>query len=267
MKYLKSTFLYAGVFLVGCSQPQQKKIAEKAEATIQPTSIQFDSTSSDKEAIRVADEVLNASGGIENWNNTKSISWTFFGKRHLVWNKHTGDVRIDFPDGEVNLLNLNTGEGRILKNGKEITNQQAVEELLKRAKSIWINDSYWLVLPFKLKDGGVTLKYFGNDMTKHGTEAEKIGLTFKEVGNTPNNKYFVWVDKSTKLISQWAFFKSADDAEPKFIMPWLDYEKHGDILLSGNRGNAQLTNIQVFGNLNENVFSSFDRPTFIRVGN
>ena len=48
------------------------------------------------DANKIADEVMAAQGGLENWNNTRVIAWDFFGYRNLIWDKWTGDVRIDF---------------------------------------------------------------------------------------------------------------------------------------------------------------------------
>ena len=79
-------------------------------------------------------------------------------------------------------------------------------------------------------------------------------LTFKDVGDTPDNKYEVFVDKSTKLVTQWAFFKTYEAETAQFITPWNDYESHGKILLSGNRGKGNLTNIAVRESVKETVF-------------
>ena len=45
-------------------------------------------------------------------------------------------------------------------------------------------------------------------------------LRFTDVGVTPNNKYRVWIDRESRLVSQWAFYADAEDAEPRFIGPW-----------------------------------------------
>ena len=43
----------------------------------------------------------------------------------------------------------------------------------------WINDLYWLVMPFKLKDSGVTLKCLGEDTTATELALTCWGLRFK----------------------------------------------------------------------------------------
>jgi hypothetical protein len=77
---------------------------------------------------------------------------------------------------------------------------------------------------------------------------------------TPDNKYHVWVDKKTRLVTQWAFFKKYDDTKPDFTNAWANYKPHGRILLSGNRGKEgedALTNIVVSETVAEGVFERF----------
>lgn len=227
-----------------------------------PASPDFDADGSDPKAIAVADQVMQAMGGRKAWDKTHIIAWNFFGFRKLVWDKWTGDVRVDnLRDDQTVLLNINTDKGRVFRKGAEVTNPDSVANYVKAGKGAWINDSYWLVMPFKLKDSGVTLKYIGDDKTQDGKPAEVIQMTFKNVGNTPDNKYKIWVDKDSHLVTQWAHYPKATDEQPRFTLPWADYKKHGDILLSGERGERDLTDIQVFKKLPKEVFTSFDRPT------
>ena len=216
----------------------------------------FDAAGSDAKAMAIADEVMAAQGGRKAWDNTKFIRWNFFGNRKLTWNKWTGDVRVEgLKDGSVALVNINTGKGRYFKNGTEYTQPDSLAKYLPRAKSAWINDSYWLVMPFKLKDSGLTLKYVGEEKTETGANADKLQLTFKNVGDTPQNKYYVWVDKSSHLVSQWAHFRKADDEKPNFVLPWKEYQKAGNLMISGDRGTRKITEIEVMDSMPEATFT------------
>ncbi len=115
-------------------------------------------------------------------------------------------------------------------------------------------------MPFKLKDSGVSLNYIGEDTLLNGEPADVIQLTFSEVGYTPQNKYLVYVDKKERLVKQWAFFPDVNSPEPGFVLPWERYVKYGNILLSGSRGEPQLTEIAVYNKLPETVFNSFEEP-------
>lgn len=230
-----------------------------------PAAPGFDMAGSDPRAIQIADEVMRAMGGRKAWDQTHFIAWTFFGNRRLVWDKWTGNVRVDnLKNDQTVVLNINNDQGRVYRNGKEEINADSVAKYVKAAKGAWINDSYWLVMPFKLKDSGVTLKYIGTDSTEAKQPADVLQLTFKGVGNTPDNKYKVWVDKTTRLVSQWAYYPKFTDEKPGFILPWTDYQTYGGIKLSGKRGPRELSDIRVFTGLPGEVFTSFERPDLNR---
>jgi hypothetical protein len=228
------------IFLIGCSE-SVKTTKNTDSSHTNPPSVGFNLDNSDAKAILIADEIMAAQGGYTNWKSTHFIRWNFFGKRTLLWDKYTGDVRIELSENLQNtiLININTGEGKAEKDGVEITDEIQLNQLLKTGKSIWINDAYWLVMPFKLKDSGVTLKYIS------ASTSAKLELTFEKVGDTPQNKYIVHVDNKTKLVNQWDFYANYNDTIPKFSTPWADYQEYGNILLSSNRGENSLTNIAI----------------------
>ena len=119
-------------------------------------------------------------------------------------------------------------------------------------------------MPWKLDDQGVSLKYMGETKTQDGNDAEYLEMTFKEVGVTPDNKYWIYFDKKTHLISQWSHFSKFTDEKPRFTMPWKDYKSYGKIMLSGNPGVRQLSHIKVFDKLPETVFNTFTKPDFLK---
>jgi len=140
---------------------------------------------------------------------------------------------------------MNTSSGSVMIKGASLVGQDTVAYYLERAKNIWINDSYWLVMPYKLKDSGVTLKYVSRDTTALGQDGDKLSLTFEGVGVTPQNKYEVIVTDENRLVEEWRFYTNATDSIPRFTTPWGDYKKYGDIMLSGDRGRNSLSEIAV----------------------
>lgn len=216
----------------------------------------FDLEGSDLIATILADKAMLAMGGREAWDNTRYISWNFFDRRKHVWDKWTGDVRIEEPGSDLTILmNINTKEGKVMKAGNIVSD--SLDIYLKRGYGLWVNDSYWLVMPYKLKDSGVTLKYAREDTTLTGENADVISLTFKDTGLTPQNVYEVWIDYDSKLVTQWAYFPDSTASAPQFITPWNDYKKYGDILLSGDRGRFSLTDIQVMDEVPEGTLTEF----------
>lgn len=206
--------------------------------------------------------VLKAMGGKKNYDKTNIIKWTFFGSRTHTWDKLNNKVRIDYvKENTIILLNMNDQSGKVLKKGKEVSDAAELKMYLEEGRKAWINDSYWLVMPWKLMDPGVTLKYKGVKNTETGDPADVLEMTFDKVGVTPENKYLVFIDQKTHFISQWSHFQKAADEKPRFTMPWKDYKPFGKIMLSGSRGDRSLTDIAVFDILPETVFSSFDKPS------
>ena len=222
----------------------------------------FNAKASDQIAIDLADSVVVAYGGRRAYDNTRYFRWDFFGIRTLYWDKQAGRVRIESPrDNRVYLLDYSGEElsGRVRDKGNEITDSTALREALQQAYSIWINDSYWLVQPFKLKDSGVTLKLIGDNALDPVVNRPSYQLqqTFEEVGDTPGNRYVLWIDKVTNRINTWQFFRSAEDEEPAMQTPYAGVAPYNGILLSGDRGEYSLGNIYAGNRMEERFFSDF----------
>lgn len=215
----------------------------------------FDLQGSDPKAVALADEVMEALGGREAWDDTRYLTWSFFGRRTHVWDKHTGDLRYENDDTLV-LMNLNTKEGRVWRSGEEVTDPEELAEALHRAEGAWVNDSYWVFMPYKLKDTGVTLKYLGRGTTEAGETADVLELTFEDVGRTPQNKYHVYVDEDSRLVTQWDYYENASDPEPRFRIPWRGWEEHDGIMLSADRGERKHEDLAVLHDVPRSVFES-----------
>ena len=211
---------------------------------------------SDAEAVKIAQATIEAMGGWEGWEQARYLRWDFFGGRHHWWDRYTGRVRIEAYGGEIKrlwLMNAGTGEGRYFEDGTEVRDPLQLDEALEKGRKIWINDSYWLVMPFKILDPGVTLRYLGEKSLPDKTVADVLELTFAEVGVTPDNKYELFVSRDSGLIEQWVFFETAD-AEASFSRPWLGWEKFGPILLSTGHGNDKDWAIDVPSEMSDAIF-------------
>lgn len=249
--------LLAAITLWGCSTPKPQESTAETNVVGNPAAPGFNENS-DPKAVELADAVMEAMGGRKNWDETRYIYWNFFGFRTLLWDKHTGDVRVEFTNRDLKILvNEKTVEGKLWMDGTEITHPDSLSKYLENGKRIWINDSYWLVMPFKLKDSGVTLSYLGTDTTMAGESAEVIQMTFESVGVTPENGYKVWVSSEDNLVKQWAYYKNATDSVPGYVRPWDNYQKMGNILLSDERGNRDLSDVKVLDQVPEGIFEDF----------
>lgn len=241
--------------------------AALAETGTNPPAPGFDAEGSDADAIAVADSTMEAMGGRDAWDRTRYLTWGFFGQRFHVWDKHAGRARVEYDDREsgariVAVVDLATKDGRAWSDGETIADAERRAAILEGAYRAWINDSYWLVMPYKLKDSGVTLGHAGEGTMEDGRAADVLQLTFRDVGVTPENKYLVFVAKDSGLVEQWDFYPTADTEEARFKTPWHGWERHGGILLSADRGTrgdgAALghTNVAVLEDVPESVWTN-----------
>lgn len=257
------SFLVVLVLLLnGCKPSDKSNPADASDATFieynNAPAEGFNAEDSDPVAIMLADQVMNSMGGRAAWDEANAFYWNFFGARMLLWDKDNNRVRVYIPDSKTTIaLDMNEMSGNVWKNGEKMENPDSVSTYLQKAKEIWINDSYWLFMPFKLKDSGVTLKYVREDTTMAGEKADVLRLTFDNVGVTPDNAYEVWIDFDDKLVKQWAWFKEAGQEEPNFVLPWTDYKDHNGLLLSGERGDRDITDIKVLKKVPK---GAFDKP-------
>ena len=223
----------------------------------------FNMAASDPRAVQVADSIVKYHGGRKLYDESRHFKWNFFGMRTLHWDKLEQRVRIEEKENDrISLLSYagDTLTGRVRVGGTEITDPAELREALRRANSIFINDSYWLVHQFKLKDSGVTLKWRGDIPTdpEVGRPCFIIDQTFAGVGDTPQNRYRLYVDKTTYRINTWQFFRDAADEEPAMQTPWNGYVPYGGLLLSGDRGgDFTLTPIGVVERRRERLYQNF----------
>ena len=220
---------------------------------------------SSPQAGAVADSMLQAMGGPAAWDGTHFIHFTFAGRRTHTWDKWTGRHRLEgkTKDGEpyVVLDNINTHDGTAYLNGKQVEGDKA-QEMVKNAYAAWVNDTYWLLMPYKMKDPGVNLGYEGQDQVD-GKSYDKLSLTFGQVGLTPGDHYWAWINRDTHLMDRWAYLLQD---EPRDKAPtawqWQGWQRYGKIMLApmraqpGGDKKLELSDIQVLDQVPDKVFTS-----------
>lgn len=228
-----------------------------------PAAPGFDAAGSDAKAVSIVDSLVKYHGGYAAYDAVRYISWNFMGRRALYWDKHQQRVRIAVID-EPTVYLLNYGgdslSGRVQLKGEEITAPAQLAAELGKAYAMFINDSYWLVQHFKLKDDGVTLKYVGEANTdpQANRPSHMIDVTFSSVGDTPQNRYRLFVDLITYRVNTWQFFAEATDEEPRIETPWEGYRPYGGLLVSGERGDRfSLTPLTIDATLTDRDFTVF----------
>ena len=218
----------------------------------------------------VANQVMQALGGKEAWDSTHYLRFTFAGRRTHHWDKWTGRHRVEgqTPEGKkyVVLENINTHQGEAWLDGKKVEGDE-LKTWLDRGYGAWVNDTYWLLMPYKLQDPGVNLTYEGTEQLD-GNTYDKLHLSFGNVGLTPGDEYWAWINRDTHLMDRWAYLLQAAPGEQRAAEPtpwrWQGWQKYGKIMLSPTRAQVtgdrklELGDIAVFDTLPHSVFTSPD---------
>jgi len=111
---------------------------------------------------------------------------------YVTWTEdgHAYDVIVD--------LRARTATGTL--DGAALTGP-ASQEAGAKAYERWVNDAYWLLLPLKLLDPGVTVTL--EPAREHaGKQLEVLALQFAQVGLTPGDRYWLYVDPQTARIER-----------------------------------------------------------------
>lgn len=211
----------------------------------------------------VADRVMNALGGSAAWNETHFLRFTVAGRSHL-WDKFASRDRVEGKTeaGEtyVAVVDLQSRQGKVWVNGQEKTGGEA-KTYLERAYAAWTHDSYWLVMPYKLRDPGVKLAYVGQESID-GATYDKLLLTFHDVGLTPGDRYWAFIHRETGLMDRWAYVLESDPDAPPTIWKWQGWRRYGKILLAperiqvGTDRTLSLSGLQVLESVPESAFTS-----------
>lgn len=186
-------------------------------------------TPADSLALRV----YEAMGGAAAWAALPALRFDFGterdGQRQVrakhLWNRRTGDYRVEWQRGAdstfVVLFNVGSRQGRAYLNGAP-ADSAAQAALLEQAYRRYINDTYWLLMPVKLFDEGVNRSLVPDSAT---ADADVLHLTFGEVGLTPGDRYWVYVDRATGRVTRWAFVLEGDPEAAPRAYAWTGYEQ------------------------------------------
>jgi hypothetical protein len=204
-------------------------------ALLAPGSARADTLASDPKAVAIADQVMQALGGKDRWDALEGLRWSFGFEvgdtvksiRRHAWDKHTGWHRVEGKNraGQPFLLieNLNGAKGMAWMNGNAIEGD-SLQKLLTLAKRLWTNDTYWMLMPYKLRDSGVILKYDG-EAKDSGKMYDKLALSFHHVGLTPGDHYWVYVNRANHRIEKWEYVLEGQQP-PAEHATWEGWEEH-----------------------------------------
>lgn len=194
----------------------------------------------DAKAETIAQEMMKEMGGQDVWNKAHFVRFDFkvtngpqvLVERSHLWDKQTGRYRLETKtkDGKsrVVLFNLATKNGTVYDDGKPL-DASASNKDREDAYGAWVNDMYWLAMPWKWMDGGVHLKMLPPQ--KCGTEqCDVVELSFDHVGLTPGDRYKAFVSQKSHMMVHWEYKLQGGN---EGAWDW-EYVKTGGVKLAAN---------------------------------
>jgi hypothetical protein len=201
----------------------------------------------DAKAEELAHTVMTAMGGEKAWYGAHFVRFDFIvnagGKtvadRSHLWDKMTGRYRIDdkTKDGKprATFFNVNDKHGDVYVEGKKVEGAAAAKAV-KDGYEAFINDMYWLAMPWKWLDQGVNLQYLGAK-TRGSESGEVVRLTFDHVGLTPGDRYDAFVSSQSHLMTHWDYKLQSGDTG---AWDW-EYGDYGGLKLAKNHTGAKMS--------------------------
>jgi hypothetical protein len=194
---------------------------------------------SDPAAVAIAGGVMRSLGGRQAWDALPGLCWTFGVSshdsvrfsRHHEWDKLTGRHRVEgtLPGGMPFVVVHTLGDsthGAAWIGGRAI-HGDSLHAFIRQANAMWVNDSYWFLMPYKLLDPGVTLKSGGVVRDSAGA-FDRLALTFDHVGLTPGDRYWVDVSRATHRVERWEMVLQGRQPPP-VRYTWEGWERHGTL--------------------------------------
>jgi hypothetical protein len=201
---------------------------------------------SDAEAVAVGKQMWNALGGDQGWNGARYLRFDFVvtrdggavTSRAHYWDRFTGRYRVDGVDKAGApysvYFNVHTREGEAFVNGKRVEDAAEQTKWLDLAYKAFINDTYWLLAPYKLFDPGVHLAYIGQDRGPNNEPCDVVKLSFDNVGLTPKDLYWMYVDRTSHLLAEWKYVLNGASEAPTAVV-WSGWKNIGGIELADLR--------------------------------
>lgn len=206
----------------------------------------------DAASAKVLDALESAMGGRAAWEAMPSLRFDWVVERdgkeamraqHL-WDRARGRYRVDWRTREGaeirTAFDLATRTGKAMVNGVAAA-PAAVDSLMKSGYGRFINDSYWLLMPWKLRDPGVRVEHAGAEAID-GRQYDVLHVSFASVGLTPGDHYWAWIDRDTHRMDRWAFFLEGMEGEPARdkarAWTWSDWRQSGGAWFAADRRDA-----------------------------
>lgn len=228
----------------------------------------------DAKAAAVAKQLSDAMGGQRTWDVLPYFRFDFVvvrdGKevarfKHW-WDKRNGRCRVEGPDDKgrtvTAIFTLKDKKGKSFTEGIVDTDPANIAGIIQNGYERWVNDTYWIIMPFKLRDPGTHLKYVRLQKGRGGSDHDVLQLSFNAgVGLTPGDKYTLYVNRSTHLLDRWQMMLQGRKPPPD-ASTWEGWTQVGPVKLAlmhklqGKPVEIRFDNVATPQTMDESVFSN-----------
>lgn len=226
----------------------------------------------DRESAPIVRALTDAMGGQGTWDALPCFRFDFVvvreGKevarfRHW-WDKRNGRCRVEGPDDQgkqvAAIFTLADRKGSAFVEGIGESDPARVAALVQNGYERWVNDTYWVMMPFKLGDPGVRIRYSRNERTLE-TVYDVLELSFVAgTGLTSDDRYWLYVNRKTRLIDRWEFVLTGQKPPPSGAS-WEAWTGVGPVKLSlqrrfqGKPSMLRFENVATPPSFDESVFT------------
>lgn len=198
----------------------------------------------------LAERMMNAMGGADTFNQIRYLRFEFevevdgntvYTARHLR-DRRTGRYREEwdlFGKKAQVLFHVDTKEGQAYREGERV-DAAGSAEILEQAYYNHLNESYWLLMPWKMADPSVHLSTLGRKIVDD-KPYDVLHLSFDAgVGESPGDQHWVFINPETGLIDQTGYFlerfeKNDPSLEEATIWAWSDWVTTGSVRFARDR--------------------------------
>ncbi len=249
MRKLSSLVALAVALLAGCGTgpSKQETTAEHSETTTSATpaaSVPQPQGEADALSAEIIQRMTDAMGGQKTWDNLPCFRFDFVvvreGKelarfRHW-WDKKNGRCRVEGPDDKgrnvTAIFTLAGKKGKSFTDGIVDTDSTNIASIIQMGYERWVNDTYWIIMPFKLRDPGVHVKHDRTTRTGDGVDCDVLAVSFNPgVGLTPGDHYWLYVNRQTHLVDRWEMLLEGQKPPPSSAT-WEGWTDIGPVKLS-----------------------------------
>ena len=242
----------------------------------------------DDRADELAEKAMDAMGGKKILEQKRFLRFDFdiefdegksfaFQSRHL-WDRHTGRCRIEWKFGDnppmVALINVNTRKGQVFVGGNSAPPKMR-DQLLELAHYRFRNETYWLLMPWKMMDPGAYREYAGEEVID-GNTYDVVRITFDKSKGLAGDQFWAYINRETGMMDRFAYylenFKGKSSLKDASVWLWKEWELFGGIKLARERtmvtarmepyktGRVGFPKLTFLSDVDEKVFESPDVP-------